>query len=145
MPLALPIGKQALFLAACAVGALSAAGCGSKAEHAQSPPPPSLSEPIRVEEKNPAPAATVVPADEYAFMNKDSKPLPAVTVETPPKAEEQPAAVTSATGGKTYTMQKGDTLYAIARKFNVPPKQLLAANNFKDPNKLPVGTQVRIP
>ena len=48
-------------------------------------------------------------------------------------------------GSKTYQMQKGDTLYGVARKFNVAPSKLIAANNFKDPNHLPVGTMVAIP
>jgi len=134
-------GKQTALVAACAALALGVTGCGgSKAERAQSPPPTSLSEPIRVEEKKPVTPASVVPADEYAAVT----PLPTVTVDSS-KAEARPASIASGEGRQTYTMQKGDTLYGIARKFNVPVKQLVAANNFKDPNKLPVGTKVLIP
>jgi LysM repeat protein len=112
---------------------------------AQNPPPPSLSAPVRVEEQPVAPqpaTVTVVPAEEYAFL-KDrqapaSTPLPSVT----PAANEM-----SSPGAKPdyYTMQKGDTLYGIARKYNIPPKQLLAANSFPNPDRLPVGTKVKLP
>jgi len=44
-----------------------------------------------------------------------------------------------------YVMQKGDTLYGIARRYNIPPKQLIAANNFPNPDRLGVGTKVRLP
>lgn len=135
--------------AAGAVTALLALSTGcqnsKKVAEAQSPPPPSLSAPVRVEATPEPTAVNVVPA-EYAFL-KDrqapaSTPLPSVT---PPQPE--PAPVASPVSGKPdyYVMQKGDTLYAIARKYNIPPKQLIAANNFPNPNVLPVGTKVRLP
>ena len=148
-------------------------GCSSKskAAAAQNPPPPSLSAPVRPEPSTtsePSTPSQVVPADEYAFMKKNpdgtsSKPLPQVTPTStdlvaannmPSQAAPAPMAskpvtqppVASAPGtGKSYTMQKGDTLYAVARKYNVPPKNLIAANNFKDPNNVMAGTRVNIP
>ena len=128
---------------------LCSSGCGSKskAAGAQSPPPPSLSAPVRAQQddKKVAPTATVVPGEEYAFLKDrqpgSTTPLPTVAA---PSAPPPPAAELQ---GKpnVYVMQKGDTLYGIARKFNVPPKNLIACNEFKDPNHLPVGTKVRIP
>jgi len=134
-------GKQTVLVAVLALGT---AGCGgSKAERAQTPPPMSLYEPIRVEEKKPVAPVTVIPADEYT-KNTTVTPLPVVSIDSA-KPDARPTGIVSGEGGQTYTMQKGDTLYGIARKFNVGAKQIVAANNFKDPNKLSVGTKVRIP
>lgn len=140
---------------------LMGSGCTSqsRAKGAQSPPPPTLSAPVRAEEAvaRSAPAAEAVPADEYAFLSQRQakhpvgtrQPLPMVKVPaiTPQAAviPPQPPASRENVVSSHYVMQKGDTLYAIARKFNVPPKKLIAANSFKNPNKLPVGTRVHIP
>ena len=147
-----PFMSIARTLAIVGVAGLLSFTSGCKKDHgvseAQNPPPPSLSAPVRVEEQ-PAPpkpaTVTVVPAEEYAFL-KDrqapaSTPLPTV----------QPAAPVVAPVGNAgikpdyYTLQKGDTLYAVARKYNIPPKQLMAANNFPNPDRLPVGTKVKLP
>jgi len=128
-------------------------GCQSskKVSEAQSPPPTSISAPVRVEETaaKPQPAnVTVVPSEEYAFLQDRkapaSKPLPSVTPPAPELAPA-PAIAPAPETPRYYTMKKGDTLYAIARKYNIPPKQLIAANNFPNPNVLPVGTKVRLP
>ena len=45
----------------------------------------------------------------------------------------------------TYTVQKGDTLYSIARKFDVSLDTLFEVNNISDPTRVPVGTLLKIP
>jgi len=45
----------------------------------------------------------------------------------------------------TYTVESGDTLFAIARRFDVTPQSLIDANNIDDPNLLFVGQQLTIP
>lgn len=45
----------------------------------------------------------------------------------------------------THTLQKGETLYSIAKKYNVPYEALAAANGITDPTKLKVGTVLVIP
>src|SRR5690554_1686270 len=47
--------------------------------------------------------------------------------------------------GGTYVVQPGDTLYAIARKFEVHPRELLALNPLEDPSLLSIGLELRIP
>ncbi|MBE7462758.1 MAG: LysM peptidoglycan-binding domain-containing protein [Planctomycetes bacterium] len=129
--------------------ALLTTGCGStKAAKAQNPAPPSLSAPVRVE--NSVAQSNAAPYGEYAFLQDRqtgaSAPLP--RIEPPPAPEAiapAPASEGTAAAGSYYTMQKGDTLYAVARKHNVPPKKLIAVNNFADPNKVSVGTKVLIP
>jgi len=39
----------------------------------------------------------------------------------------------------TYTVQSGDTLYAIANKFGTTVAALTAANNIDNPNLIQVG------
>lgn len=143
--------------------ALCNSGCGSKsaASGAQSPPPPSLCAPVRAEKaRNVEATAVILPAEEYTSMQQrpvgSSTPLPTTPLACPAPALEQPrgmtvatetAAAATASAGKpeVYVMKQGDTLYGIARKYNVKPKDLIAANSFKDPNHVLAGTKVRIP
>lgn len=43
-----------------------------------------------------------------------------------------------------HTVNKGDTLYAIAKKYNTTVKQLTSLNSFKDPNKIYPGQKLRV-
>ncbi|MCC5896024.1 MAG: LysM peptidoglycan-binding domain-containing protein [Alkalibacterium sp.] len=47
--------------------------------------------------------------------------------------------------GQTYTVRSGDTLYAIARRFNVTVQQLASANNISNVNLIRVGQVLVIP
>ena len=50
------------------------------------------------------------------------------------------------TGGSVlpYVVQAGDTLGALAKKYNVTLEQLMKWNNIKDPNLLTVGQRLVI-
>jgi len=52
-----------------------------------------------------------------------------------------------ATGGqgRTYVVQKGDTLLSIARRYGLTTKQLQAANNITNPDKIFPGQKLVIP
>lgn len=52
-----------------------------------------------------------------------------------------------ASGGGTggYQVQSGDTVGAIARKFGVRERALMAENGISDPRRLRVGSRIRIP
>ena len=52
---------------------------------------------------------------------------------------------TPTTPSDTYTVVKGDTLSAIARKFNTSVATLQELNNIKDANKISVGQVLRLP
>lgn len=56
-----------------------------------------------------------------------------------------PAAATPPAQPSTYTVQRGDRIYALARKFNVSVPALLAANPGIDPNLLFPGQVLNIP
>lgn len=45
----------------------------------------------------------------------------------------------------TYTVQRGDTLWSIARRFNIPPATLAQVNNIANANLIYVGQVLRIP
>lgn len=55
------------------------------------------------------------------------------------------AGIAFAAGPVTHTMQKGETLYSIAKKYNIPYESLAAANGISDPTKLKIGTVLVIP
>ncbi|MGA3169927.1 MAG: LysM peptidoglycan-binding domain-containing protein [Chthoniobacteraceae bacterium] len=57
---------------------------------------------------------------------------------------EAPQPVSSNTG-VTYTVVRGDTLHAIARRFHVTFDELMRVNNIDDPRKLRIGLKLKIP
>ena len=46
---------------------------------------------------------------------------------------------------QTYTVAPGDSLYGIARRFNIKPNELAVVNNIADPSQLKFGQQLKIP
>jgi LysM repeat protein len=53
--------------------------------------------------------------------------------------------VPAAGQGKSYTVQRGDTLLSIARRFGLTVKQLQAANNITNPDRIYPGQVLTIP
>lgn len=49
------------------------------------------------------------------------------------------------TAGRSYTVQRGDTLYRVARRFGVDVGVLARVNNLINPNVIYVGQVLRIP
>ncbi|MCC7162841.1 MAG: LysM peptidoglycan-binding domain-containing protein [Anaerolineae bacterium] len=68
-----------------------------------------------------------------------SEPEPA----TPP-APETPAKPLPATS-LTYTVQQGETLWGIAKKFGTTVDALVQANNISDRSKIRAGQRLIIP
>lgn len=58
---------------------------------------------------------------------------------TPASSEQPPSAQQS------YTVQKGDNIYEIGRKFHIPPKSIISANNLADPGNIKTGQKLLIP
>jgi cell wall-associated NlpC family hydrolase len=84
------------------------------------------------------------PADTYAAP---AAPAPAATAAVPPPATAATAA--SPTGRRSllvsYTVQAGETLTQIARQFDVSSGAIAQASTLDDPNKLSIGSVLKVP
>jgi len=85
----------------------------------------------------PADEPILVPTDEFS----DSLVLPPDTY----NADGMISTYTSTGPSQTYTVQKGDTLSAIASMYDTSWKKLAEFNSLSNPNKLYVGQEIQIP
>jgi murein DD-endopeptidase MepM/ murein hydrolase activator NlpD len=53
--------------------------------------------------------------------------------------------VKATTAGATHVVQKGETLWKIARHYQVNPNELARVNGISDPTLLKIGTSLNIP
>ncbi|MBN1697423.1 MAG: LysM peptidoglycan-binding domain-containing protein [Spirochaetales bacterium] len=56
-----------------------------------------------------------------------------------------PSVILPASTSASITIQKGETLYKIAKKYDVPVDLLMKYNNIGDPTKIKEGTEIKIP
>jgi hypothetical protein len=88
----------------------------------------------------------------------ENAPEPALPTEADlnPPTQGAPGTTTGGAEGATasgarpgtYVVQKGDTLYSIARKFNITPQALIAANQAQvgfNPDYITIGMELQIP
>lgn len=78
-----------------------------------------------------------------AACTRSGPPAPVVTGAAGETAPRSSAATSG--GVVSYVVQRGDTLYAIARRFNVPVRRVIELNGFDPPYTLLVGQRVRVP
>lgn len=69
--------------------------------------------------------------------------VPIVTGVSEQPTQEEPTAPPQ--GFTTYTVKSGDTLYLIARRYNVSVNRIIEVNNITNPNQLQIGQQLLIP
>lgn len=69
----------------------------------------------------------------------------AATTDNVPPTAGSTSGDTTVTGGTTYTVQSGDTLFRIAQRFGVTVEAIVRANNLSNPDSLSVGQQLVIP
>lgn len=125
-------------------GALALTGCDDhKDKSVDAEPPAPQFEPMTPPAKANTPAAAA-PAPAPA-----PTPAPAPAPKSIPVAPEPKAAAPAApAAGSTYVVQKGDTIYSIARKTYGDTKKVKAIidlNHLADPNKLQVGQKLQLP
>lgn len=71
--------------------------------------------------------------------------VPAGGVAATPIPSQPTATVGGGTGGTTYTVRSGDTLFTIAQQFGVTTQAIISANNLTNPDRLSIGQQLIIP
>lgn len=83
--------------------------------------------------------------------NLPEPPRPTEADLTPPAIGDAGAAAQGAQAAGprpgTYVVKPGDTLYSIARQFDIAPQALIDANRDRlvNPNLIPVGLELRLP
>jgi LysM repeat protein len=94
----------------------------------------------------PTPTSAPIAAIDSAEPTATSQPAPT----SPTSTEGGVSAATAAPTGATatyieYTVQKGDLLNDIAKKYNVTTKAILAINEISNADSLTIGQVLRIP
>lgn len=87
----------------------------------------------------------VAPTSETTSQMPASTTIP--TSPMPPVTPSQPStpSTPSSSAGRSYTVQKGDTLKAIAAKFGVPMETIMKRNKLITPTAIKVGQVLVIP
>ncbi|GHA11036.1 hypothetical protein GCM10007989_01680 [Devosia pacifica] len=65
--------------------------------------------------------------------------------DTTPRPQPTQAAATSGGGTYTHTIQSGESLYTIARRYDVTTQSLVHANALSSPDRIVVGQKLVIP
>ena len=112
-------------------------------------------------EGEPAPAAVSAPApekmeeteavlagEEIAIEKKEeAAPVPAAAPEQPqpPREVKEETSAPSEAMEETYTVQPGDSLWSIGKKYGVTVQELQQTNSLDNPERLSIGQKLRIP
>jgi LysM repeat protein len=92
--------------------------------------------------------ATATPIPQPVAVKPSATKAPAVVQPTAvPAVPAEGVAVPTVTPGKpaTYTLQKGEFVYCIARRFNVNPATMLSLNNLSTGSYVYEGMTLKIP
>ncbi len=115
--------------------ARQATGPGDTAAASLAPSPP------------PTPAASLVPSGIVATATPIERTPPATSSPTgsAPPSSPGPVSPTPGASVRTYRVQAGDTLSAIAARFGTTVKAIADLNGISDPSRIRVGQILRIP
>jgi len=131
-------------LTATALLLLASLGCGGRAAT------PAVSNPAdRPHPTVAPPSATIAPPP--ATRLGPAPPPRAERLDSPlPTAPHDPAPPDGTPTGTPahevrHTLRHGQTLYSLARLYDIPIEELMAANGIRDPRSIPAGTKIVIP
>lgn len=98
----------------------------------------------------PMPAEEPEETIEEAYPLEEATPLPVVEEAYPVNNDvgdesEEEGEMATAVSTISHTVQHGDTILNIARRYNVTIDAIVAANNISNPNHIEVGTTLLIP
>lgn len=112
----------------------------------------------RIMAPEPTPTPIILPIEVPIPTALPTTTLPPLPVLTPTPAPASPTATrslssptpslpspTASPAVRQYTVQEGDTLFSIARQFNLTIEELTAANPTLDPDLLAIGDVLIIP
>ena len=135
-------------------GGTSPIGVGANAPSVQSQDLPVLSSSASMGTPQAMPATQSLPAAPTLPPAVALNPMPASPAGTSsaslpvnssvPTQMATPAAASTA-GGFTHTIAGGESLYTIARRYEVTTQAIVQANNLSSPDKIVVGQQLIIP
>lgn len=125
--------------AAAAVCLAGLAGCG----WAEFPAHPGDAPPVTAAPSEPAPRAYKVPTPPEA--KRVSLPPYAVAALPPPPQPQSQARPQPQPQPQTVVVARGDTVYALSRRYGVTPRAIIDANGLKPPYELVVGQRLRLP
>ncbi|NJN72693.1 MAG: peptidoglycan DD-metalloendopeptidase family protein [Limnothrix sp. RL_2_0] len=113
-------------------------------------PTPELTESKQEQEQTSVVVPTVRPVASQPANTLEAKPDDAVSVPTTGATivENQPSnapVLVASAPTHTHTVRSGETLYAIARRYGVAGRDLIAANRLDNPNRIKVDQQLVIP
>lgn len=90
--------------------------------------------------------------DSWSYLIYPGQELTIPAGGTPPSEEESavpeqsaaPQAPSAGVQANTHTVERGETLFSIARKYNVPVDLLMSANSIADPRRVHSGLVLRV-
>lgn len=117
---------------------------------APEPPAPAPEAAAPAVREEPAPAVREVAPP--ASISRETLIEEGIITESRPRTEPEPAQkpepvppAPEAASGRVHTVERGDTLWAIGRRYGVDSTRIAEANRLADPGRLEVGQQLVIP
>lgn len=141
---------SALILGVGAVRPLAAQAADTLAPVAVDRPAPTASAPFRVEadgrlaDRPPRPVVVRLVADSPQVARDVAAAPQAATSPAPARAPARPAPSRNAARPRTHTVAPGETLFAIARRYDVPVAELRRLNGLRS-DTIRVGQVLRLP